>query len=95
MTGIKHMCVPASEHKSCNFDDSVYKLNALIFVLKTAITQYKDNKTHASHLQNFLSRMILSSESKIGVTNSEKSWRKRKSFIFSVFKLFFVLLLKT
>lgn len=51
--GVEHTHVQASEHKLCNFDDSAYKLNALIFVLKTAIPWYKDNKIHARNLQYF------------------------------------------
>ena len=38
------MHVQASKYKLCNFDDSAYKWNALIFVLKTVIAQQKDKQ---------------------------------------------------
>lgn len=49
--GIKQMHVQPSEHNLCDFVDSVYKSNALIFVLENAIMQY--NKIHANNLQYF------------------------------------------
>lgn len=51
---IKHVRVQASKHKLCNYDASAYESNApLIFVLKMAIAQYRDNKIYAYNLKYF------------------------------------------
>lgn len=94
-SGKNEICMQAwtKEYNLCNFSDSLYGLTALIFVVRTGFTQYKDvGKVYANNLTFNFTLLIIALNSKIHYYKLRAVlWKKEEDLYFSTFTSSFFL----